>query len=176
MGFATASNATATSQYTGNSFSELAQSPYMTADFVTMTITLRDALGANTNLVIGDGNLITLSANDGVQTLDLNTASLTPNFLISTDAQGNIDQWFVVLDGGAFTGIDTVNIAETAFDSAQTPFAGGGAVAIGNNPGTWALIPEPGTATLLAMGLVAMAGARRYRYDTPRKQPCDCAS
>jgi hypothetical protein len=107
---------------------------------------------------------------DGVQTLDLSSPHLAAEgatFL--TDDLGNITEWDVAIFTQSFSppgplgGIYIYNVlSETPPRSAEdlgmlNPNIGGN---ISNSPGTWTIVPEPSTVTLVAIGLIGMLARR----------------
>jgi len=158
--------------YTGNPFTTV-QAPYTTADRVTATMTLPNPLAANLSNVDVTANLVSLSMSDGVQTLDLaNPGPGTNPFIIaefSTDSSGNITAWGVQITTSVMTdptstvgvGILThsgpsIKVIDDGIEEAPPP-TGSVSGVVRNAPGVWTLVPEPGTVTLLAIGLFAMA-------------------
>jgi len=152
--------------YTGNPFTS-AQAPYTTLDKITATMTLTNPLAPSLSLSDVTPNLVALSMSDGVQTLGLaGSTDTTAEF--STDSTGAITNWQVVLAILASPGttrlLATENTSLQEKDVVDNPVIGSIFLQAGSNensPGVWTLVPEPFSVTLLAMGLVAMAGVRR---------------
>lgn len=111
----------------------------------------------------GLSDVISLSFSDGVQTLDLSTPNVSPTVLVFATSFGDITQWEISLSvinqGGTSTnGISTDSVVQPP---AHSDSASIGTLTASSFPGAWALVPEPGTVTLLAMGLVALASLKR---------------
>jgi hypothetical protein len=168
--------------YTGNTFESVGRwpmPPYTTTDRVTATMTLTGPLGPDLSGFDATPNLVALSMSDGHQTLDLtNPGPGVPAIIATffTDAAGNITGWiarvgtFITVGPTKdvlFFGISTQSFpgSQIIDTVAQTvpPFTSDLDAFVQNDPGVWTLIPEPGTVTLLALGLAAMAGVRRRK-------------
>jgi hypothetical protein len=155
--------------YAGHNFT-LVSGAYTTADKVAATLTLTSPLGSGLSNQNELPKVVALQMSDGEQTLNASFASA--DVVFSTDPAGNISQWDVDLGYTNSLGpiiprsIETLgNVAHGGgTDSGQIFFLGipvEGSIL--NDPGVWTLVPEPGTVTLLAVGLAAMAGSQRRK-------------
>jgi len=161
LGLSAPASATAMYTYTGNDFT-IVTSPYTTSMSVTASMTLTNPIGPNQTNVDEVPNLIALSMFDGVQTINLSTPSVAPIATFTTNSAGNITNWDVELPVSLqFHIIYTENDSTLVQDAGQ--LFNGAAGANSSQPGVWTLVsvPEPSSVVLLAVGLVAMAGARR---------------
>jgi hypothetical protein len=154
--------------YTGNNFTTT-QGNYTTSDFVAVTMILNNPIGPNLTSVDVLPGLVSLTATDGVQTLDLppTVFATVPTTIFTTDAQGDITFWTVDLSTELGPGqppgpeIRTENQPSLAGDLGKltTSLNADVPTPLGSNtgvPGKWVLSPEPGTLVLLGIGLVAM--------------------
>ena len=151
--------------YTGNAFAN-ASIPYTTSDFITVSMTLPSQIPANqTNLDVRS-ELIDLTMSDGVQTIDLSSPNLQPLSTLAqfdTDNAGQITAWSVQLVRSDGSSTDQTTTFKMAGDGAEDIGNNGATLGGGINngvPGTWTLVPEPHTMTLVAMGLVVICGVR----------------
>ena len=178
--------------YKGNSFTfpGYALPPYTTSDFISGTFTTASPLLGGLTFGNNPGSCGNCSGNisplvtsysffDGVNTWNpTNTetsGAYADEFYVSTDSQGNITDWSVVLRGksgpfqfqphvaelaicdfGGTCGPNTPPLDETQFLPTPNTFA----AAVGYNPGTWttsaASTPEP--SSLLLLGTILVAG------------------
>lgn len=87
--------------------------------------------------------------------------------IVDTDAAGRLIQWNLELSIGVINiGIEGQMSSQEQGTTVEDigEFVGQlatGVSSVSNNPGEWVLTPEPNTATLLAIGFVAMAGVWR---------------
>ena len=148
-------------QYTGNLFT-FATGPYTTSDFVTVTITLADALEPNFSGFVA---LPGFTFSDGVQTISVRNAfhGVATAFFV-TDATGNITEW--ATGAGSLTGfIATDNDPFGVIDIGRILGPPGEIGANEDQPRVWTIhvitAPDAGptlslmTLTLMALGLVA---------------------
>lgn len=151
--------------YTGNNFDLITDADpppgtYTTEMRVSGTIELSAPLASN--LVFADvtGDLISFSFTDGRSTL---TEGLNFGFF-STNSSGEITEWSWSVGDFAPNRIETRSnslgdffdiggVFDVGFDS--------GEVTADGSAGTWMLVPEPGTAALLAAGLGMLAALPR---------------
>lgn len=165
--------AIATYTYVGNNFDEIRTTPsvigtYTTTQSVSGSFTLGAAIGANARRFDASDLVTTFSFTDGRQTFD-ETTNLSRLFInVDTDAAGDIVAWRVVLqrrDIRPLDAIETVNFGITVQDlgSQQSSAIAIDRGRIRNAPGTWSVevIPEPGTALLLGLGLAGLGSVRR---------------
>jgi len=188
LSLAVGSNAMAATsyQYSGNNYTTIIDftppngTTYDTSMSVTGSFSTLAPLAANLALTDISADVTSYSFNDGVATLDESTSIVLGVFSVATDALGDITEWKIELGSGLPIGgtgspgdqrqlISTVNIAGLVFDrgslqecagtSSCVPiFADNGEVH--NSPGTWTIVPEPGTASLLSLGLIGLAVRR----------------
>jgi hypothetical protein len=165
--------------YTGNNFTT-ATGPYSTSDFISVSFTLPAALGDNDDL-----QTITPSAfsfTDQLHTItNSNIGTGSTQFLISTDSSGNITAWVISaindLPGIPVTGIDTefTSFISDQADSAQfnifqQPGATPGEGSNMGDPGTWEMTPEPGSSSLVLLGILGIAFVARKRIRQKARQ------
>jgi hypothetical protein len=167
LAIAASADANTIYQYTGLHFTTVT-GVYTTSDSVSGTLTFASPLAMNLSNAVITGSVLAYSFSDGHQTL----SGTTPTGVqVSTDAAGNITQWVVAI--GTFNPLyGTPICSETTpgicavvsgdFASVDLPAAPSGLVDVGANivPGSWSIVPEPSTLSLLLVPL-AMAGARR---------------
>ena len=173
MGFASAAHAQATEyRYTGHPFTTFT-APWTGADFVSVTMTLANPLGPNLHQASALGNLISLSMNDGIQTLSCPSATCSyVNALFSTDPGGSISGWEVTVISSA-PGEPDVQTCNTnslcEISDSSMPSNVGPLNANFDSPGAW-IVPEPGAELQLAVGVVALMGlGLRRRPISPPK-------
>ena len=169
IGSVPSANALAIYQYSGKPFSNVA-GVYTTADFVSGTISLSNPLVANLSGASIAASILAYTFSDGHQTL----SGVTPTVaLVSTNTSGNITAWAIGLGplGAGGTPICTTrgigaglcSIVGNSDFATTTPASPGSNSGVSLNPGTWALVPEPGAGALVAVGLAPLALVRRRR-------------
>lgn len=156
--------------YTGNNYAS-ASGIYTTAMSQSGAFTLDIDLGANLSDVNITSNVTSFTVFDGVNTyteLDLPLFSDLTDFVVATDASGDIVTWALDLIGGDVV-FASCNNPGFVLTTDPGSYCNGFAQAdlVQNNttlpvslastvgaPGTWVgIVPEPNTALLLAMGL-----------------------
>lgn len=181
LGGSASAGAMAIYAYTGNPFSS-ASAPYTTAmrvtGFFTVAVPLAPNL-SNESLAVLDWAL-----NDGVNTLDpSNTPASEPRLQVDTDAAGAITGWrfaaqtalpmalgeefffisalsgFAPTDGDLGTIFSCTGLSPAGVCNASSTVAEGFTATVGS----WSLVPEPGTAMLLFLGLGVLGGVRRSK-------------
>jgi len=150
--------------YTGNDFMAVA-GPYTTADYISGFFTYATLPGDFNGAI----NPISYSFSDGVETLD-NENSFIVLFDVVTSSTGAITGWYIDLgldpDSYLWTW-DNPSLSPWAEDGSQlenAPSNGGGLN--DNDPGSWAAsssVPEPSSAVLMPVALLAMACVARKR-------------
>jgi hypothetical protein len=149
--------------YTGNPYTA-AQAPYTTSDFISGSFTVKGSLGAN--LSVQDIPVLSYSFSDGVEPISSGNGPNFADFVVATDANGDISQWMIQLVSQNF--IISRNYQERVEDMAG--ISGTGVASNSNDPGTWtseelpAFVPEPSTFVLLGTGLLGIAGAARRKF------------
>jgi len=166
LGLAPSAGAMVVYAYTGNSYDSVAGG-YTTSMQITGTILVPVRLGPNlTNQDVSAG-VESYSFHDGLQTL-AGQVPVAASFIFSTDQNGGIVTWSVDLSGSAGSisssgpPLPVSDLIDSGSDLAgsfgQVTGAGSGA----NAQGLWAIVPEPSTAGLLALGLGLLVGSRRW--------------
>jgi hypothetical protein len=139
---------------------------------ITGTLTFSEPLGDN--LTNSSEIPESFSFSDGVQTLDNENSGISGALLLSTNNQGNIIQWLIVIDTETETQrISTENyslqgvgnIEDAATNDIDTNLGGFNL----NDPGTWEVssVPEPSMLPLLGavlLGLVFLGRRRRGMF------------
>lgn len=161
--------------YTGNNFDSIRDTTaiggqYNTSQSVQGSFDLAFTLPANQTSLDVSALVTSFSFTDGRQTFtDASTLS-REFFNVSTDATGQISMWRVVLESTSnnpLDAIDTVNFGASVRDRGRQLITGGNfdQGSIQNAAGSWTVtnIPEPGTALLLGLGLVALSSERNRR-------------
>lgn len=168
-------------QYVGETFETINDftppaGTYTTAMSVTGQVELAAALAPNLNL--GDPGVLSYSFYDGRSTLTQANSTIVIGF--GTDSQGAITEWIIRINAGDPNG-DQEQIQTNFFDINDTiisvdngqisicvaPNNGGcdqhqgDLGGVSNNPGTWAVVPEPSTALLFMSGLIGVAAWNR---------------
>jgi len=166
--------------YTGNTFTEIVDpigSPgrYTTSMKVTGTIEMASPLGANyDNLSALEISALVLSFSftDGQQTFDQSFINLLTSFIgLKTDQDGIITEWDIYLQSPIFFNAvqmihTTSSPTEGYIDEARMmPILTLNAdyARVINNPGVWAVVPEPSTLSLLMTGFLGLALSRHRR-------------
>lgn len=153
--------------YTGNNFTT-ADSPYTTANFITITLELDALLPASTTYSFPELDLTTLagfslSMSDGVQTLTSGSALVSAQ-VTATDANNLPLYWNMML--GAVPNVISSSNSDFSY-SGYGQF--GRAYGSEGSPGTWSVVgaqvPAPGSILLLALGLLSFAAVRGRRED-----------
>lgn len=141
-------------RYQGEPF-EIVAGRYTTSDSLSGTIAFQTVLAANlTNAPIILGGW---SFSDQLKVLD-NTNSVADAPSVSTDAQGRIVAWSFDFYNLAGEALGTFNHGPDDQIDQATDFGAGNSLASNMNaPGTWMLVPEPGSSTLALLGLLAGA-------------------
>lgn len=162
LGLSTSASAVAIYSYTGNPYTTIFGSMYTSSMYVTATMTLSNPIAPNQSKVDLLPELISLTMFDGVQTLDSSNLSLNRIAVASTDSAGKMTDWQVWLFvAGGPIGIATMTPPSGPLVLDQVNHTPEDNASVRDNAGSWAVVPEPTTVTLLALGLVAMAGVRR---------------
>jgi hypothetical protein len=119
--------AQATYQYTGHNLSNFSASnaSYTTSSHLTATLVLAAALPKNQPFgPVHADQLVSLTMNDGVQTLSQSSGSSTKNqktvISVSTDKDGNISAWDIVESVGNGALLQTTNAGGQKYDVAAS--------------------------------------------------------
>jgi PEP-CTERM motif len=167
LGLATSASASAIYAYTGNNYITTS-GPYTTSMSINGTITLAAPLPGNLVEEDRSADIIALSFDDGVFVIDLSDVP-TPFFLVTTDGAGSITGWALGMyyGIGGTQAIGTQNLVPPYASPVDQAYFNSGADRglVESNPGSWALIPEPNTALLLAMGLAGFGWLGRAKVD-----------
>ncbi|HZQ48423.1 MAG TPA: PEP-CTERM sorting domain-containing protein [Verrucomicrobiae bacterium] len=191
LGLALSAGAQVTYTYTGDPFSYNG-SAYSYVTHVSGSFTVASPLAANTTLnlfpyTVG-GTITSYSFTDGRYTLNngnyatsnpigYGTGGSAPTFAVTTGASGNIINWDLnILSPAAY--INSYNVSSWSAPVYNTLYNEGGpsdgVVAEPSSPydaynfgsaGTWTVtgVPEPGTLSLMALGLGGLAWFRKHR-------------
>ena len=189
LGTVTPASATAIYSYTGNNFDTITDndSPsgtYAVSMNVTASCSLATALPENLPLTNIVASVLIFTLDDGRSILT-NSNSQSLDFYVGTDAQGDIDRWFIqaiiayppspASIGDQSRSIQTKNslsqgVSDDGMINECTAVSGSTCNAVSydwggitSNPGSWSAVPEPSTALLLALGLAGIAAGRRWR-------------
>jgi hypothetical protein len=156
--------------YTGNDFTTFLF-PYTSTDKVTATLTFLNPLAANLSGQTETPTMFTL--NDGVITIT--NQGVSPDFVFTTDAKGNITQWLVSVEDHPSIGV-TISITtqnQSGFVGDGGFFELPGCCALGalasntNNAGVWTgpmnVVPAPAPSNLAGLGMLAVVFLWRRR-------------
>ena len=145
--------------YTGNDFTSV-NAPYTTDDKITGTLVFLWSLAPNLDDVT-DEIPLSFSFSDGQQTLDSENAVIVGSINISTNAQGNITQWYIELCGDVPGNMSAELITENLVSVFDISTPDIDADPFGSNEdkaGSWTVtVPEPSTLALLGAGLLGFA-------------------
>ena len=144
--------------YTGNDFTSF-RPPYTSTDKVTASITLANPLGDN--FPLARVTAIMFSISDGVQTITNTNPAAGPLFEFSTDATGDIVNWFVQVAAVVLI-IESGNLGlGSVRDQTSNPLLFGDNF---GDPGTWTstVVPEPSTWLMMLLGFAGL-GFMGYR-------------
>jgi len=167
----------ATYGYLGNPFDNITDvdppaGSYETSMSVTGSVVFADELASNLIFQDVTASVQSFSMTDGRLPIDTGNSS-DFSFFLSTDGDGNIASWALFAQSQDFVaGLQQVHEIVTRTGGSQFdrgliivsegPSEVGRDIAIsGPDVGSWSLVPEPGTALLLGMGLAALGARRR---------------
>jgi hypothetical protein len=159
--------------YTDNNFTNVA-APYTTNDKITGKLVFLQGLAPNLDNVT-DEIPAAFSFSDGQQTLDSQNAFINGSITLSTNAQGNIIQWYIEIWGDAPGNMSalliTENLGVNSISDMSTPDID--AEPFGSNldmAGTWKVtVPESSTGYLLGAGILGLAFLGQRRRWTPAR-------
>jgi hypothetical protein len=158
--------ANVTYSYTGSNYTSVL-SPYTTEMNLTASITFAAPLAPNLIAANMIPSVLLFTMSDGLESYDIAVEINFPLLEITTDGGGNITGWSVGMiktngsrsvcaaSGPSGTLCPGQEYRDIVSDLYLTEHA------LTTSPGTWTLVPEPGTGVLLAMGLTGLAAQRR---------------
>lgn len=175
IALAAASNVSAAAiySYAGNNFDTFVESPFPPGAYdntmsVTGSFTLGSFLAPNLSNQDITASVLSFSFNDGRQTFTEASGLGVIAFVVSTSGSGDLTEWFIDLgtsSGQPRNTISTVNRGVVVRDRGEQIFTllARDTGQVSGSPGVWTVVPEPGTAILLGLGLVVLGSVRRAR-------------
>lgn len=171
LGPVATTSAAATYVYTGNNFTTIADWPsvagtYTPSMFISGSMTLGSPLAPN---LVNQGLApLSFSFSDGRNSLSHTSNLGSQSFSVSTNSLGEIINWSLHLQTPlAMDPIRTILSSKNATlvvdQGAISPLAGSADSAEVSHPGTWILVPEPGTAALLLTALMLLTLRKEFR-------------
>lgn len=150
-------------QYAGNNYNSFSSpTSYDDSMMVTITLELPSILEPNYNSGVSP---ISFSFEDGNQIID-NSNATTTLFNFETDATGNILSWAVAAaidtEFKAIHSLKHFSHSDAGEDYGSLSQDDWGA--IGDTPGTWALVPVPAAFYLFGSGLLCIISIARKSY------------
>lgn len=156
--------------YTGNTFTKAYGAYNTTSDRVTGYFVLGAPLAANFSLQ--SITPLAFSFSDGVQTITNTNITTTPSFTVSTSPSGSLLNWEIAMGDTTTPSIDTCNstlyCTPAVFDAGWIDNATSAGAIVGS-PGSWQVVPEPGSLPLFTPALLGLAFFyRRKRFFASR--------